>query len=155
MYAAVVYNTMPRSLLLAFSSTSTEAGRLSAARIFDKLFGNGLWFVPRPSAKFEEGSLLLFYQAGKGVVGEARLERIAAATPSDLNMLNALGLGFLTARLYLSDRLRYTVPVPLGPLVGRLNFVTNKQYWGHALRVTPREIDESDQSLITAIGRQS
>jgi hypothetical protein len=113
-----------------------------------------VWYLPRMSRKLEIGDKLLFYQAREGVVGEATAALVAASLEStDLGLLQGLGLGFLTIRVELKDTVSYGEPVRLGPIVESLSFISNKQFWGHSLRSTPRVLSEVDFNLISGLGR--
>jgi len=53
-------------------------------------------------------------------------------------------------RLALEDVVIFKEAIPLAPLVDRLEFVSNKKYWGTALKTSPRYISVEDYVTITA-----
>jgi hypothetical protein len=135
-------------VLLAFSGSSTNSGIVKASRIFDSLIGRRLWYVPRRSKDLVVGSIVVFYEAGSGVRGYATVSEVTDAEPIDQGSLVQFGLYHLPVKIVLSDIVIFESPVQLGVLVDRLDFVSNKKYWGHSLRATPRTISHKDFETI-------
>ncbi len=143
---------MPKSsakiVLLTFSGSSTNSGSVKASRIFDSLIGRRVWYVPRRSKDLGAGSTVLFYEAGSGIRGYATVSEVSDAKPVDQKSLTQFGLYHLAIKLVLSDVVVFDKALELGLLVDRLDFVSNKKYWGHALRSTPRTISYKDFETI-------
>lgn len=133
--------------LVTFSNGVGSAGPIPAGQIFSELINLGRWYLPRRSS-IAGGATILFYQAGVGIRGEATVLNVLEATQNDRDYLKKYGLFHLTVRLALGQQHVFEEPVSLAPLVNDLAFVTNKKYWGHSLRFTPRVITEADYNLI-------
>jgi hypothetical protein len=140
--------------MLAFSKSSTGSGLVRAARIFEDLLGRRVWYVPRRSKDLIVGTSVLFYQAGAGVRGTARVLALSDATAYDRNSLREYGLYHLNIRIDLSDIEVFAGPIRLGPIVDQLDFISNKKYWGHSLRLTPRSISQADFEKIIGVIEQ-
>jgi hypothetical protein len=134
--------------LLAFGPAATATRTIPASEIAEQLLGTSLWFISRPSKRIAPGMLLLFYQAGHGVIAESRLASVKPVTLTDIAKLNQLGLSYMQYRLDVTAVRFYCEAVRIGPLVDSLDFISNKRYWGHSLRLTPKSISTADASLI-------
>lgn len=138
----------PKVVLLAFSHSATETGVVPAGRIFDDLIRRSTWYVTRQPKELIQGSQVLFYQAGEGMRGYATVANVSIASLSDQGSLRRFGLFHLTTKLELTEIVVFSKPVKLAPIVEKLDFISNKKYWGHALRATPRAISLSDFKTI-------
>ena len=110
--------------------------------------GRRLWFLSRPTKIVGPGDSLLFYQNGRGVRGHATLISAEPVGAEDATVLRELGLSQFALRLLLKSVVEFKNPVSLRSIVRRLSFVRNKEYWGQALRTTPRVISKADFDLI-------
>jgi hypothetical protein len=138
--------------LIAFGGLEGFLGsrviRTSSSVVADRLLTRGVWFLPR-STTMRTGDSLLFYENGRGVVASARLGAIVAVSQGDSQTLMQFGVSdFFRFRLELSDIVRFGHHVALAPLLDKLNFISNRRYWGQSLRSTPRKIPISDFQVI-------
>jgi hypothetical protein len=140
----------PKVVLLSFCDSLGISGVVPAGRIFDELIRGGIWYVPRRSKDLVEGTTVLFYQAQSGARGYATVNQVLDATGADQEILRQRGLHHLAIKLRIADIVVFSNPVRLAPIVSRLDFVTNKKYWGHAVRSTPRTIPALDFETIVA-----
>ena len=92
----------------------------------------------------------MFYEAASGIRGYAEIETVSDATALDQESLLQFGLYHLAVKLSLTGMVVFPKPIELGPLVERLDFVSNKRFWGHSLRATPRTISKKDFDTILA-----
>jgi hypothetical protein len=142
------------SLLLAFGDLISSAGMvLPAAKIATVLLGSNRWFTTwMPARAPEPGTPILFYQAKTGVVATAKVSSTATATASEI----IAALGYHEPMLRYSWQLqgvkRFSPPIHFRGFVNQLSFITNKAYWGNALRMTPRWIPDSDFATIVEAG---
>jgi|GEM_PF-2878782 len=141
-------------LILVFGDTRTDQRTVKAREILDELIKQDLWFLPRRSKHLKPGAELLFYQSGTGVVALATLRGTCDVVNADRALLQRLGIYYLTTKLILANVRNFRRPIPLRPLVHDLTFVTNKEYWGHSLRFTPRAISAKDYDRIIQSGRK-
>jgi hypothetical protein len=88
------------------------------------------------------GSYVLCYQNGAGFRGHAAIGEIADDAP-DAPFGKDSFLSF-SQRLSLVETKRFSVPLDPRPMVDALDFISNKRYWGHAFRTTPRKISKKD-----------
>ncbi len=144
---------LAKTVLLAFSGSSTNSGNVPSGRIFDSLIGRAVWYVPRRSKDLVPESRVVFYEAKAGVRGYATIADVSDATPSDQGTLVQFGLYHLAIKLSLANIVVFSKAVHLGPLVHQLDFVSNKKYWGHSLRTTPRTISSGDFEKIVDSGQ--
>jgi len=150
-----VVRHVPEPLLLAFSESQHGTLKIKADQIFSTLIQRDLWFLPRNSRLLSIGADVLFYQAGKGIVAEAKIMAIASTTNADLSFLTPIGLSYLQVRLELGQIRIYNPAVDVRPLVASLKFIANKTYWGHSFRISPRLILPDDVKLIKAAAAKS
>lgn len=131
-------------LILSYAPSVGANGKISAHEIFQTLMDRQLWYCARPSPKLAPAVITLFYESGSGFRGYATVNHVAPTSQRDEAILRRLGITFLKIRLDLSDINIFPQPVPMRPLVDRLDFVANKEHWGHSVRITPREIANTD-----------
>jgi hypothetical protein len=139
-----LHDQATKVVLLAFSDGHNNAGAVPASEIFDHLIRQSVWYVPRCPRNLADESIVLFYQAGAGIRAYAKVTGVFQATDTDQNQLRRYGLYHLSIKLTLRDIVIFPTPVTLQPIVQHLDFVSNKKYWGHALRSTPRSISIAD-----------
>lgn len=135
-------------LLISFSGVRTERESIPGGTIFDDLMKRGTWYLPRGSKHLVPGATVLFYQSGVGIRGYASVTSAEGTSEADLPVLNRYGLGHLKVRLGLTNETIFDRAVPIGPMVERLDFVSNKVHWGHSVRTSPRSISDKDFATI-------
>lgn len=135
------------NVVVSFADSVAEHGVVSAGRIFDDLIGSKLWFLPRLPKALQPNSTVLFYQSGAGLRGYAVVNEIGVVTAKDRSLLSHYGLTHLSVRISLEAVVVFNTPLNLRPLLSRLDFITNKKYWGHNLRI-PTAISKKDFALI-------
>ena len=131
-------------VLVAYSGSQGASGLVSATRIFDDLSRRNVWYTTRRAKGLNSGCTLIFYQAGLGITGYATVVEVSDNDRIDNEVLQNFGLYHLRFKIRLSNVIRFSVAVKLGPIVSDLDFITNKKYWGHSLRATPRSISAAD-----------
>lgn len=138
------------AILVAFANSHINTRAVTSNEIFENLTNRFIWYVPRRTKSLVEGVAVLFYQAATGFRGHAIVTEILDASYCEMETLRNLGLYQLTTKLCLKEITVFTDPVKLGPIVNDVDFVTNKRYWGHSLRSTPRRISAKDFETITS-----
>lgn len=131
--------------IIAFGEVEGPNTKISADQVFEGLFPKHLWYVTRTSL-LTPGMTILFYQSGKGFRATATLKELANVETNVL-LGNRVFLTF-TKRLALENCKAFTAPIDVRDFVGKLDFISDKKYWGHAFRSTPRRISESDYNTI-------
>jgi hypothetical protein len=140
-------------LLLVFGDLESKMGVVRGDKVFDRLIAQAVWLVTRvPRAAQKADAVALFYQNRVGFRAAARIVGTRDATAADLAILGLGPSAFLRKTLQLSIVKKFPQVLPMGPLVERLSFVSNKKYWGHALRSSPRIISFDD--FETIVGRE-
>jgi hypothetical protein len=132
--------------LIAFGDIEGASTKIPADVVFARLFDAGLWYTTRYSRVLTLGGRVLFYQNGTGFRGHAVIGEIADDA-KDAPFGQDHFLSF-SQRLSLVETTRFPVPVDPRPIVDALDFITNKTYWGHAFRTTPRMILKKDYLAI-------
>jgi len=133
-------------ILMAFGKIEGQNARISAGSIFGQLFDAGVWYTTRPSRVLAPGARVLFYQNGAGFRGHAVIDAVV-----DDALETPLGGGLFVAfsqRISLVQMHKFKTALDPRPLVGALEFISNKKYWGHAFRSTPRQISKKDFLMI-------
>jgi len=134
--------------IVAFGNIDGRDRTLSADDVFKSLFDSGLWYVTRRSNAIHPGTRVLFYQSGKGFRGTAVVRDVVEDSTDRL--LGTQIMGRFSHRLLLSECRPFENWVDIREMLARLEFVTNKTYWGQAFRTTPRRISEADFMAIMA-----
>jgi hypothetical protein len=138
-------------VLLTFADSRSDTGIVTSDTIFDGLIHRGVWYVTRQPKELIKGASVLFYQAGKGMRGYASVEDVSKATALDQASLRQYALYHLTVKLVLTQIIVFPYPVELGPIVNMLDFISNKIFWGHSVRATPRLISKEDFDKIVSV----
>lgn len=142
-----------KQIILAVFSDSFAQRKVLSDEIYDYLIERHIWFMPRLSPKCGRGTVIAFYQAGSGVRGYAVIADASPCSVKDEHILKQFGLRHLKVRLDLEDTVTFGEPVLLRPIVDRLQFVTNKKFWGHSVRMSPRRISDEDFNVILCQAR--
>lgn len=140
-----------RVLLLVFGDLVSADGTIAASHIFDRLVQRSFWLasrIPKPVALAPFPAI--FYRSGDGFVATANVVQIEPASMSDIGVLGRANPVHFAYKLRLEDTRIFQNPIPMAPLVNELSFVSNKKYWGHALRTSPRWVDNRDLETILA-----
>jgi hypothetical protein len=138
--------------IITFGNLTTAGESISAERIFADLILERCWYITKFTKAQRVGSHVLLYQNGTGFRASSTVAEIRAESRTQLFQVPIL-LGF-THRLALTDITVFPKAVALGPLVQQMTFITNKAYWGTALRSSPRSIPRSDFVAIVDRGRK-
>ena len=131
--------------LVAFGDIEGATHFVSAEEVFKRLFHNAMWLITRPSRAISPGTRILFYQNGLGFKGHAIADEISdnRSTPFGTDIF----LSF-SQQLRLKECYEFIKPVSASSLLNNLGFITNKKYWGHSFRSTPRSISKEDYTII-------
>ena len=119
-------------------------GPLNNAFFLEALLLKKVWFLRKQPKSMQEGDLLLFYGASLSFYAEALLANIEVASYGDRLALQELGIFRFKMRLLLDEVVFYKRIVPLRVLATSLELVSNKEYIGASVRLTPRAINEQD-----------
>jgi hypothetical protein len=142
-------NQMPMSgtyAIGAFGDVIAEHTVIRADAILDSLLTEGCWYMMKVTSAVQPGTKFLLYQNRVGFRASVVVNEIVAEVRRTL--LRAPLTFAFSHRLTLREINKFAKPLALAPLVHELEFVTNKRYWGTALRTSPRAIPESDYNKI-------
>jgi hypothetical protein len=133
-------------VLVAFGDLESGVNEvLSSSQVFEVLFAKHIWYLTRASRSIVPGTMLLFYENGVGVKGEALVKSVDAVKNF---VLQPSLRSFFKVEVLLKTTRRFRNPVSLRPIVADLDFIANKIYWGHSVRNTPRLISRKDYDRI-------
>jgi hypothetical protein len=137
------------ALLIVYGAYETQDGKhLTGEAIFDSLVRNGYWLTPRIPTRTREGIRVVFYQAGAGFRATARVVRTEASRHSDWVLPGANPIMLFPKKIVLQGVRVFTDAVPAKGLLDELTFIRHKTHWGHAFRLSPRIIPDSDVDVI-------
>jgi len=136
-------------LLLVFGDLDTSGRRLFAPEILRTLLGACVWLTPRLPKALRLPTSAVFYMTGVGVVASARVVGVRPTKSLSVTPLPGLPLSMFPFTLDLADVKILEKPHDVRPLIDRLSFVSNKTYWGHGFRYSPRLISRPDFRLLT------
>ncbi len=148
-------DTKPKGhhILVITDQIAGDGERTDGATIFRGLISKKAWGVSPVTASRSNliaGDSLLFYLGGKQqtFLGTA----IAASSPyfDKSGQLEKLFGGDDNYRIDLKDIQVWSTPKPIKPLIKKLSFITNTEYWGSSLQTGIRKIDKADYELILA-----
>lgn len=145
---------MPHALLIVFGDIDGEHGRIPADTIFQSLLAQNVWFTARVPAKAVDGVYCVFYQSGKGFQATAKISGIEGTTSVDRIRFSGIPLDYYPVKIGLVSVRRFSKPIDPRPLLARLSFVSNKVYWGHSFRYSPRLIPFDDYSIIAKSAKE-
>ena len=144
------------AILVAFSKGNSSSGlTVPSEFIFDKLMAMKRWYVPRGIPECSADIKIIFYEAKIGFRGYATIRKASTIDPSDRVVLDRLGVPFLKFRVEIDEIVTFEKPLPVGPHVDSLSFITNKKYWGNAFRTSPRLIPAADYRRIVHLALNS
>lgn len=137
------------------SRLDTGQARVNARHIADTLLSNNLWLFSSAAPhikRLDRGDQALIYLAGPGervFVAVVELgEPVRKATDAERKLLSDLGLTWFSLASQLESVKRFATDVPIAPLVSELEFIGNKEYYGHYLRQAVKHIDQCDFQLV-------
>ena len=144
-----------RCYILVANDIASGGTAARAEEIARVLLEAGFWaFSPRAPmrGRLTAGDRALIYLAGPGrrhfvaraVIGGG----VRPLSDTERAVLASLGIGFLSEGVRLRDVRKLEPPVPIGPLVPCLRFITNRKYYGHNLRLPIVAIPDEDYDLI-------
>lgn len=140
-------------LLIVFGNLSSSTGtEFGGARILASLFSAGFWLTARLPLRLKLPIDALFYQSAVGVVAQARVVALRSTKSLKASPLPGLPIGMYPHVLDLEATHVFPKPIVVRNIAADLSFITNKVYWGHAFRYTPRLISRRDYNLIVSAG---
>lgn len=147
-------DTSLNAILIAFGGFgATDGTHIEADQIYEALVGHGYWLapnLPRVSRDIKPGMQVVFYQNRVGFRGMATISGIEPAKGADWQLPRSSFAALFQVKILLTEIHTFALPVPMHALVHDLQFVTNKQHWGHSVRSTPRLIPSKDLERIAA-----
>ena len=93
----------------------------------------------------------VFYQAGVGVVARATIVGARSTKTLGANPLPGLPTAWFPIALDLEDVRIFDQAIDVRPLIASLEFVSNKRYWGHSFRFSPRRIGAADFDALVGV----
>jgi hypothetical protein len=138
----------PHAVILVFGNLQADGQVIKADNIYRTLETSRAWYLPRGSGALKRTTRFLFYQNGSGLRGVATLKRLDPIDSTDRINMKTLGIEYFRVKLIFDSWRTFATPISLRPLVGELEFISNKKYWGHSLRGGPRPIGEGDFNVI-------
>lgn len=139
----------PKQALLVVFGDIDFPRKVRADKVYEYLTSRNAWFVSRHPRGFEPAMPVLFYQSGIGFRGTAVVDAVGKTSQDDRKEYGLIPLDAYPTKIILRDLHTFASPVDPRPLLRHLSFVTNKVYWGHSFRTSPRLIPGSDYQLIT------
>ena len=137
------------ALLIVYSDIEGQNGPVSAANVYKMLMARNLWFTPRlPRKPVTIGMPCLFYESGSGFRGAATLNGVDKTSVQDQSAFSSIPLRMYPYKLLLSAVRSFDTPLDPRPILNDLSFVSNKIYWGHSFRFSPRLITIQDYNRV-------
>jgi hypothetical protein len=145
-----------------FIATSVEWEPFTSGRdVVETLARNNVWLASRytPYRRvYKYGDRVLLYSAGpkaRYFLGDAVVSGpVTETTEKEKQIAHRLGLEGFEERIPLEAVHLWENPLPLKPLVNRLQFIKDKKNWGLNLRNAAARIPEEDFQLILLEARQ-
>lgn len=141
--------TERQALLVVFGDIDFATPKISGHTVYDYLASKSVWFVPRSPHGVEVGTPVLFYQSGVGFRGTASVGSIVPSSSTDRKNFGLIPLDLYPTKINLCDLRTFLEPIDPRPILQQISFISNKTYWGHSFRYSPRLIPMSDFNLIT------
>lgn len=139
-------SAQPPCAMVTFGKIATRQSIISADHILSQLLSQKCWFTTKLTRSIGPGTKLLFYQNGAGFRASAVVSDVVHERQWTI-LQEAISFAF-NYRLMLTDIEMFERPIALGALVNELTFISNKLYWGTALRSSPRSIPLDDYLTI-------
>lgn len=138
------------ALLVVFGDLNVGNKIIRGNTVYDYLTQRSAWFVGRIPRSATTGMPALFYQSGQGFRGIAIIDEITRTSQSDTKDFGLIPLAIYPVKITLKSFRTFPVTIDPRPLIPKLSFVSNKTYWGHSFRFSPRVIPKSDYNLVVA-----
>lgn len=137
------------ALLIAFGDLYAPSGTVVPGRqVLLSLLNANMWLTNRMPLRARTPINCLFYQSGVGIVARARVTGAGSANSVPLSAAPGIPEGWFAMALTLEDVDIFNRPLDVRPFIQQLSFVSDKKYWGHAFRSTPRLILKKDFDLL-------
>lgn len=142
-----------QNYLVIINDVRRSDGVTSSEEILDFLISRNVWVFPAHAPhvrRLEPGDKLIIYLAGESVFAAKTL---VASKPAPLegkllHEAEHLGLSWFDSFIKIEGTELFEPPRSIRKLVNRLKFITNKEYFGLSLRLSPRKLDEKDLRVI-------
>lgn len=143
------------SYILMVNDLKTTRGPIPAEDITNALLERNMWAFTGTAPlirKLKENDRFLIYMAGRKRAYFVATGRIAGPVKlvegEDEAFLRSLGLGIMRYVVRIKDVERFAQPVPIKPLIDRLNFITAKHNYGLHMRFSVVRIFSEDFDIV-------
>lgn len=135
------------ALLIVFGDIAISGRMIKAETIYEILTRHQAWLSSRRIQALP-GTPVLFYRVSVGFVGSASIVSVEGRRDNEPSLLRSFPDQMYPYKIHLSGVRTFSRTFNIRPLIPRLSFITNKTYWGHSFRTSPRRIPFSDYRLI-------